>query len=151
MDFICFDGETKNNKYVLFGNNNCYIKNKKGLSSIECFTWLWNELQTKDKPVIFRIEFDINFWVIDFPNQKKIDLFNCKIVQWENFTLRYFRHKFLELRRDGKKKIIYDVYSFFNKSFLKVIKLLDIDLTILEKEVLELGKKDRENNFKLMN
>lgn len=152
MKFLCFDGETKDNKYNLLGNNFNYIFNKDGLTSKQCFDFIFNECNKFKgfKFVILRIGFDVNFWIKDLGEEKIKQFINTNEIEFEGYKLQYFTGKFLIIRKDKRKIYIYDIYNFFQKSLLKLIELLKIELTDREKYIIELGKKDREQNFNLM-
>lgn len=148
-DFICFDGETENNNYTLLGNSEKYIYDKNGLSSWNCFNFLWNEGKGKIK-IIFSIHFDVQYWIKDLSDEKIIDLLNGIEVEFYCYKLRYFTKKFLMIRRGKGTIYIYDIISFFQTSFLKTVEQMKLNLTERENFVLERGKELRSKGFKAM-
>ena len=153
-----FDGETINNKYMLLGNSNDYIFNKKGLGCLECLDYLYNTAQNYN--YFFRIDYDLNM-IFSKENlsikktfrekdtNKEIELslitalFSGYEVEFYGYTIEYFRHKVLNLRKDKKAKKFYDVSNFFNTSFIKTLKILEIELTDKEKNILTEYKEKR--------
>jgi hypothetical protein len=75
----------------------------------------------------------------DLPKDKLIKMFGGEKIIYKKFALEYFRHKIFIV--NGKK--FYDVYNFFNTSLIRVIEILQIDLTDSEKNFVELMKKQR--------
>lgn len=147
-NFICYDGETINNKYILLGTHKDYIYNKKGLKTSECLKYL--TLSQKKKRIIFNLHYDIQFWIRDLSDTKIIECLESKEIFWYNYKLIYFKNKMLIIEKGNSVFKIYDIITFFNKSLLNTIQELQIELTEREKYILELGKEKRENNFQGM-
>lgn len=148
-EFICFDGETEKDNYTLLGNSENYIYNKDGLSTWECLNFLWTEGQKKIK-IIFALHFDIQFWIKDLSDENILNLLNGFEVNYYCYRLRYFTKKFLMIRRGKATIYIFDILPFFQKSFLRTVEEMKLDLTDKQKIVLEQGKKLRAKGFKTM-
>lgn len=148
-EFICFDGETLNDSYVLLGNSENHIYNEKGLSTYQCINFLYYEGYRKIK-IIFAIHFDIQHWIKDLSDDKIIRLLNNEEITFYGYKLRYITKKFLIITKKGKRVYIYDISSFFQSSLLKTIEQMNLSLTNHEKEYLEKGKSLRGENFKSM-
>src|SRR5690554_6932110 len=146
--FICYDGETINNKYVLLGNSKDYVYNKKGLSTLECLRFL--TLPQKKKRIVFNIDYDIQFWVKDLPDNQILDLLNSQEVYYKGYRLTYYKNKMFIIHYKKSLYRYYDIISFFNKSLLDTIETLNIQLTDREKYILRLGKEKRGYNFEGM-
>ena len=149
MEFRTFDGETLDGVYFLLGNEKNFIYDKDGLSTERCLDFLHSEGQGY-KCTVFRLEFDVNYFVRDLPINDIKRFFNTEVVFYKKYKLQYYRNKIFKIWKDGKQVIIYDNYNFFNKSFLKVIDLLKIKLTEREKYILQAGKKSRVTSFDTM-
>jgi hypothetical protein len=148
-EFLCFDGETVNNKYVLLGNSANYLYNKNGLSGQECFDFIWNEGKGKIR-IIFGIHYDIQFWIKDFSDEDIVNLLDGIEVTQCGYTFKYFKKKFLKIKKGNYSVYLYDIISFFNSSFLAVIEKMQMPLTTQERNVLRKGKTLRSENFKNM-
>lgn len=144
--FICFDGETENNRYTLLGNSKSYIYDKKGLTTNQMLNFLWTQGQGKIK-VVFAIHFDVQFWINDLSDNKILDLLNGEEVRAGKFDLLYIPKRFLKLSKGKAQIYIYDISSFFQSSLLYTIEKMKINLSSSEKKILFQGKKKRSKNF----
>lgn len=142
MNLEFFDTETINNKTVLICNSKNFLWKDTGLKYKDCFDFLIEN--AKKYNYFFRIDYDINMIIKDLPKKKIIELFENNETQFENYKLKYFRHKIFEI--NGKR--FYDVANFFQTSLVRNIEILQIDLTDEEKKFIELMKKQR-SSFKL--
>lgn len=140
----CFDSELKNEKIVLVGDCENYIY-KNNINSEEIFEYLLNN--KKKYNFGFRIDLDVNFWVKDLEIDKIKCIFDSKEVKFKEYTIKYYRNKFFDLKKGGERITIYDAYGFFNCSFLNAIDKIKINLSSEEKKILDEGKKLRAKNF----
>lgn len=83
--------------------------------------------------VAFYFSYDVTKWVEDFSNEAKTELFHGKRVNWTSpygrqYTVTYLPHKLFVLEyqnehTDRRTSIkIYDVFGFFQASFVKTLK-----------------------------
>lgn len=148
-EFICFDGETLNDKYVLLGNSENHVYKSDGLTTIECLNFLYYEGKGCLK-IIFAIHFDIQHWIKDLSDENIIGLLNGENVIYEDYELRYITKRFLSISKNKKRVYIYDISSFFQTSLLNTIEQMQLNLSIKEKNILEKGKSLRGDNFRSM-
>jgi DNA polymerase type B, organellar and viral len=148
-EFICFDGESENDKYTLLGNSGNYIYRKEGLSTYESLKFLYYEGQGKIK-IFFSMHYDIQMIIKDLSDEQILLLLDNEDVKYGNFNLHYIPKRYLTIGKNGKRVYIYDIFSFFQTSLLKTIDQMKLDLTDHEKKVLERGKILRGENFRNM-
>ncbi len=119
--FVAFDGEGYDNKYVLLANSlGERLVNPDGLSSFECLTFLADGYEISTKRVFFSFGYDVNMILHDLPDDLLELLFKGRMIEWEGFKLHYIPSKIFSV--NGYK--YYDVFSFFAISFLNVVKLM---------------------------
>lgn len=148
-EYLCFDGESEKDIYTLLGTSEKYIYDKKGLSSWDCFNFLWGEGKGKIK-VIFAMHFDVQHWIRDLEDEKIIDILNGVEVDYYCYKIHYITKRMLILGKGKGKTYIYDFSSFFQTSFLNTVKMMKLNLSVSEKRILELGKKQRSKSFHTM-
>jgi hypothetical protein len=123
-----FDGETVNNKYVLLGNSENYIINKKGLTLEQSLDFLFDYSESIN--YFFRISYDLNMiFSGEEITGKTQDFFNSIEVNFYGYDLLYFTDKILIITKEGKRKKFFDVSNFFHKSFIKTLEILKIELS----------------------
>lgn len=138
--FVSFDGEGYENKYVLLANSlGERIVNPDGLSSFECLSFLATGYEISTKRVGFSIGYDVNMILRDLPDDLLETLFKGKMIEWESFKVHWIPGKIFSV--NGYK--YYDVFSFFATSFINVITLM-LGEDRLTKEMIE-GKAARGN------
>lgn len=150
ISFICFDGETVNDKYILLGSSEDYIYNKDGLSTKDVLYYLYRARDKRIK-VGFAISYDVNFWVKDLTDEQIVRLFNSEEIEFDEFTLLYYPRKMFIIKKGFKQTTIYDIQSFFQASLLKIIEKMEIKLSKSESDILLKGKSNRAENFDKMN
>ncbi len=125
-DLEFYDGETIKDIYLLLGNSKDYIINKKGIG-FEGIEFLFKTGKTFN--YFFRMDYDVNMIInnCNLSNKEIIDFFNNKEIKIKDYTLQYFRNKILIIRKGKEEKVFYDVFNFFNTSFVKVMKILELD------------------------
>lgn len=158
--FVAIDGEgiTKNDKkntyhyerngneksigthyYTLMGaSDGKYIENYKGLSTSVCLDFLLN----KPKDVIlvgFAINYDINMLLGDLPQDILEILWKTGECQWEEYKLIWMPSKMFIVIKDGQSRTWYDVFGYFQKSFIKAL----VDFGFNVPEEITKGKADR--------
>lgn len=123
------------------------IFNEAGLTSIQCFNFL---LDQRDKyPLgifcIFAGGYDGNFWLRDLPRdviEKIVEANGKYYTWWHNFGIAFIQRKYFALIYSGDKKPIkiWDVYGFFQSSFVNAVRQWlpgwhSLDLIIKGKEL----------------
>jgi hypothetical protein len=124
--FIAWDGEgytdtTGVHHYNLFGNSAGRYLSGDSLNMEECFELLLSTADDFDAiHVIFSGVYDL-VMMIHKRNLKECQrIMGGKPVWLGQIRVQYFRSKWLSLKhRDGRRIILYDVFSFFGKSFVK--------------------------------
>lgn len=135
---VAWDGEGCNDpdptlaqRYVLFANSTGqYVANRQGLSSLDCFKFLLTA-NPDDINVIFGGNYDANMWLADLSAEALSKLWTKGSVKWQGYWISYQpRKKFLIKHiQSGKSASIWDVFGFFQKSFVSVLSewLPDVD------------------------
>lgn len=119
--FVAFDGEGFDNKYVLLANSlGERIVNTDGLSSIECLQFLAADYEIATKRVFFSFGYDVNMILHDVPDDLLEVLFKGRMIEWEGYKIHYIPGKIFSI--NGYK--YFDVFSFFATSFINVVKLM---------------------------
>lgn len=147
--FVAWDGEGITfqdgtpQSYVLFGNSlDNYIMSKE-LDTKECLDlMLESERQCPEAiHVGFSIQYDANMILKDLPDRQLTQLRKRGVVHWKKYRLEYRPGKWFQVSHGPKDNRIvcriYDVWGFFQTSFIKAIQKNlppeDVDLqTIIE-------------------
>lgn len=121
-----FDGETINDVYVLLGNSENYIYNVDGIG-FDGIEFLFRT--AKDFNYFFRMDYDVNMIMkkLNLKKQEYDRFFNNDFITYKGFKLRYFRNKILIIQKGKEQKVFYDIFNFFNSSFVEVLKILELD------------------------
>lgn len=136
--FIAWDGEgytdeSGEHHYNLFGNSlGQYVKGS-SLNHEECFELLLSTATKNDAiHVIFSGGYDLVMMIHKLPTKQCERVMKGKAVWVGQYRVQYYRSKWLSLRdRQGRKIILYDVYSFFACAFVKAcIQYLGDDETL---------------------
>lgn len=130
--FVPVDGEGVNvrsgkrkgeHDYVLLTIHNVEpIVNKIGLTSMECFTYLWENLSPKNLNIIYGGSYDFNCWLRDLPPALLAQIYAGERkagIRYGPFRITWRRGKYFRIARLGKSVTIYDIVSFFQKSFVE--------------------------------
>lgn len=132
--FVAWDGEgTTDTGYSLFGNSEGYEICAPGLSSKECLE-LIIECET-DMPeaihVGFAFTYDVNWILKDMPWPALLMLHKTNRVFWGDYDIEYIPHKWFKVKKDGVIAKIFDVFSFFNSSYMTALneyKIGDVEI-----------------------
>ena len=118
-DFLSYDGEGYNGKYVLLANSyGDRIYNPEGLSSGDCLEFLALKYADSPKRVAFAFGYDVNNIIRDLPDDSIERLFRNQVVKWEGFRLKYVPGKIFSVNGIT----YYDTFSFFATNFINVVK-----------------------------
>ena len=119
--FVAYDGEGWGDKFVLLGNSlRERIVDKNGLSTIQCLEMLAQPYDQVIKRVFFSFGYDVNHILRNIPNKDMEVLVRGRSIMYEGYRISYNPGKIL--RVNGFE--YYDVFSFFSRSFLKVVELM---------------------------
>lgn len=120
QDFIAYDGEGYDDKYVLLANSRGErISNPKGLSTEECLKFL-SKKYGNAKRVWFSFSYDINHILRDIPDDDLLKLLDNKTIKYKNYSISYIPGKIFTVNYVKQ----YDVFSFFATNFINVVKLM---------------------------
>jgi hypothetical protein len=124
--FIGVDGEAWNedgeHRYVLLAAS-CgqWAFDPNGLSTYRCFEFLLN-LPKKAVKVGFGWNYDINMMLRDLPLDKLVRLWKEGFVRWDTYYLEWIPGKTFLVKGGGRSCKVYDVFGFFQTSFVKALK-----------------------------
>lgn len=124
--FVGYDGEGWGNKYTLLANSRGErIENQQGLSTLECLEFLTRKYDDNPYRIWFSADYDVNHILRDLPDDLLLRLPIAKRgVKWGDYRIAYIHRKILSV--NGIR--YYDMFAFFNSSFIKAIKMfLDLD------------------------
>jgi hypothetical protein len=126
--FIAYDGEgitLDNGKhiYTLFAcSDGRYVENyDTGLTGAECFELLLEgkRLHPTGIHVIYGGTYDMNMMIQDAPHGKIANLWEFGQTRWDDYFIRYRHRKEYSIKKDTTNVTLYDVQTFFQKSFVK--------------------------------
>lgn len=140
-EFVGVDGEGEdldgNHLYTYLAHNNESIYDKNGLSSEACFEFLLKMGSDNPKGIfcIFAGGYDGNLWLRDVPKQVILCIVEADgqyPIYWEGYGIKFVQRRFFEIRRripklnergkPEKPVKVWDVWGFFQGSFISAIK-----------------------------
>lgn len=145
--FIAIDGEgfTRLRKHyysMLSSSENDTIENwSDGLSTELCFRFLHN-YAGRGFVVGFYTTYDVNMMLKDLDLASLRKLWDSGECHWNEWHIKWMPGKIFQLRKDGKQIVWYDVFGFFQKSFVKA--LLDWKIEVPQAII---DGKDKRKNF----
>lgn len=133
--FIAIDGESvttdKSHDYVLMAaSTGDYLWKTEGLDTRECFEFL-RELRLQAKSYIFiafGLNYDVNMWLKDIGKENLKELWTTRRIEWYSWKIEWIPGKWFWLRSRGVSVRIYDVFGFFQSSFVNALKKWDIPM-----------------------
>ncbi len=144
--FIAIDGEgfTRLRRHyysMLSSSRGDTIENwDRGLSTEDCFTFL-HRYAGEGFLVGFYTTYDVNMMLVDVPVASLQELWDKGETTWNKWWIQWNPGKRFALRKDGKQVVWYDVFGFFQKSFVKAL----VDWKIEVPEEIVSGKDNRKN------
>jgi hypothetical protein len=120
FQFVAYDGEGWDDKYVLLANSlgeHIIADEGERLTTRECLEFLTGRYDFNVKRVFFSFGYDVNHILRDLDDEKLGMLLRGWIVEYEGFRIHYIPGKMLIVNNYK----FYDVFSFFQKSFIKVV------------------------------
>lgn len=125
--FVAWDGEgitykgDKTQSYVLFGaSTGDSLIAEKGLSTRQCFDLLLSvESRFPDAiHVGFALQYDFNMMFRDLSNRQLWTIYKRHSCHWEGYRIEYRPGKWLSVRKHGTTIRLFDVFGFFQSSFV---------------------------------
>lgn len=118
QDFLAYDGEGYDNKYVLLANSfGERIINPKGLTTEQCLEFLTRKYDKPTKRVWFGFSYDINMILVDIADADLLSLLSGNAVTYKGYTIRYIPSKIFIVNNYRH----YDVFSFFATNFINTV------------------------------
>ena len=134
--FTSWDGEGFDSKYVLLANNKAqYIEDSNGLDTVECLEFLLDSSSKDDNNIFFSFGYDVAMILKDVRMHGSIgslqQLHNEGHTRWRGYWLQYIPRKSFMVSKNGRSFMAYDVFGFFQSSFVKAIEqwMPDEDIT----------------------
>lgn len=124
-NFIAVDGEGwtvgDEHRYVLLAaSTGQWAFDENGLSTVRCFEFLL-ELPKKTVKVGFSVNYDINMMLRDVPIDCLIRLWKEGNCRWKSYYLEWIPSKSFLIKSQGRSIKLYDVFGFFQSSFVKAL------------------------------
>lgn len=148
--FVAIDGESYTtddgvHRYVLLNASDTgdYIFNPEGLGTLDCFKFLLSLKEKYKKPIFvaFGLNYDVNMMLRDFGKERLIELWKKQRTHWYDYDVEWMPGKWFKIRK-GKVNIkIYEVFGFFQTSFVKSLAKWNIE--VQDPEALEGMKASR--------
>ena len=129
--FVAWDGEGEEGRYTLLANSEGnYIERRSGLKTVECLDFLLSGPQGVNN-VWYSFGYDVNMMLHNLPLAAKEhslkELAETNATTWKGYRIRYIPNKSFAVskgdKRDGDYRSFnsYDVFGFFQSSFIKAI------------------------------
>lgn len=129
---ITVDGEgvTVNKRHyyrLLAASNGDYIERADEITTTEAFDFLLRlkrETHTAYLICGFSLNYDINEWLVSVPRETVERLLKDGVARWRYYIMRWKPGKtfYIKDRRDSKSVTIYDVFGFFQCSFVRALR-----------------------------
>lgn len=121
--FIGVDGEGwtvgDEHRYVLLAaSTGQWAYDEKGLSTVRCFEFLLS-LPRKTVKCGFGFNYDINMMLRDVPMDRLIKLWKEGACKWKSYYIEWIPSKSFLVKSNGRVCKVYDVFGFFQASFVK--------------------------------
>lgn len=132
--FVAIDGESfttaESHNYVLLASSTGdTIFDDAGLSTQACLDFLI-QLRTKAKWYIFvayGLNYDVNMMLKDLSLEDLKELWTDHCVKWRGYKLEWIPGKWFSVRKGSVSVRVYDVFGFFQSSFVNALRKWDIE------------------------
>lgn len=132
--FVAIDGESftseRGHDYVLMASSlGEYVFKDEGLTTRECFRFLL-KLRKRAKRYIFvafGLNYDVNMMLKDLSKVKLETLWKDKRVDWYQYRIEWIPGKWFSVSAGGVSVRVYDVFGFFQASFVNALKRWGIE------------------------
>lgn len=110
--------------YVLLANSKGqHVQSEAGLDTITCFEMILNAKLMFPQSIFvgFSFNYDVNQMLLDVPEHSLRELHKDNECSYAGYKIKWLPHKTFYVRHGRSKRsaIIYDVFGFFQASFLK--------------------------------
>lgn len=117
-----------------------YIRNDKGLSTVACFEFFLDCNSSSAINVVFSGGYDVNMILRDVPKDKIKTLWKDGRVHWNCYRITYRQRKVFSVAKQqhgkrqeyGKSFVLWDVFGFFQASFVKACRKWLVDDDTIE-------------------
>lgn len=132
--FIGVDGEgwtvNDEHRYVLLAaSNGSWAFDPDGLSTVRCFEFFL-ELPKGTVKCGFGFNYDVNMILRDVPLEHLIKLWKGGSTKWKSYYLEWIPGKSFFVKSYGRACKIYDVFGFFQSSFVKALGKWNLDIPV---------------------
>lgn len=125
--FVAWDGEgvtysgDVQQSYVLWGCSTGDRIIKPVLHTRECLDLLLEVERSKPEAIHvgFAMQYDVNMILRDIGRDHLEQLYTSNYTKWQGYRLFYFPNKWFQVVRDNTRVKLFDVFSFFQSSFVK--------------------------------
>lgn len=107
--------------YVLFGNSKgSELIREGGLETKECLNLLLDEKAKYPNTIFigFSINYDNNQMLVDLPMRCLKQLHKTNTTWWQGYKIQWYPGKWLYIKYKNRKVKLFDVFGFFQSSFL---------------------------------
>lgn len=112
---------------LLAASDGQYIENYKGLSTRDCLDFLMN--YANDLVISYAFTYDANMIFRDLDEDTLMRLNAGLWIDYDDFEIKFIPRKTLTIKRDGVTVTIWDVFGYFQQSFVSALKAWDISET----------------------
>lgn len=131
------------NVQAMWGSTRALIE-KSNIRTHEVLSFLLR-LPANHVYVIFAGNYDFNMWLRDIPETEMLELLREGQCKWHDFTIKWIPNKILTVRRGNYSRTIYDVFAWYQKSFVKAC--ADWGIGTAEQLELVTFMKEKRGNF----
>lgn len=129
VEFVGVDGESYtiggDHRYTLLAAGgsgiNRWTYDPQGLSTVRCLEFLL-DLPKGKTLVAFGWNYDVNMLARDIPVKQLIELWKTGATRWNGYSLMWIPSKFFHIRSLKRSRRIYDVFGFFQSSFVNALR-----------------------------
>lgn len=123
--FVGIDGEgwtdgDQHHYVLLAASTGAWAFDPNGLSTVRCFEFLL-ELPRKTVKCGFGFNYDVNMMLKDVPLEPLIKLYKEGSTKWSSYYLEWIPGKSFLIKSHGRVAKIFDVFGFFQSSFVKAL------------------------------
>ena len=122
------DSEGKHHYILLAASNGAHLhRDGEPIRTWDCLNFLC-ELPQKDIKVGFAFSYDVNMILRDLPFATLKMMHEGRTVQFQGFVIHYLPRRRLSITRKatGDKCIVYDVFGFFQASFVNTLRTWNV-------------------------
>lgn len=127
-EFLAVDGEAINDKYALLAaSDGTHVLDMNELSTQECFEYLISKDRPKRVIVCFGLNYDVNMWIKDLDREALVTLWTegrCVYSppKGNPYMIEWIPAHWLKITKRHHKPVwIYEVWGFFQSSFVKAL------------------------------